>query len=947
MDCGGSCATLCVALAINCGGPAYQGVDGVAYEPDQSFTEEVGAGLNAFCGADECDAVNECPEIAATTDDALYRTDRYCERYFSYHIPLDNGPYRVELHFAEIWFGTNRTNLTGPRVFDVSMEGVPVLDDFNPAAAAGLSLAAVVASHDVSLADGVLDIDLAQVAPNTGPKISAIVIRRRPMVVAPPSCTDQIQNQGETGVDCGGPCPACVVPTDGIFVAPNGVDTNNGTMGSPVQTLERARNLVQAIKTAGLPTGGVNVWLRAGVYARSSVFELTAQDAGEAGKPIVYRGYPGEHAVVAGGVSIPPNAFAPATAADPNWGRLNTAARNNIFVADLSVYTSNYGQHLQHNVSMHTMQELVLDEAGVVYNHRAMMRARWPNPTTDAYGIEHSLADTVVNARPSGCDCGIKAGCTNVGINSSRPSGWQRPNEVWFESVSCHPWDRHAFHVTGISGSTLTLDMATVNKSDGFRANAPLYLYNILEELDIPGEWYVDETNGRLYIYPPTGSVGVSDTVVFSTLTDPVIALSNTHHVTVQDLTVEAGRGALVSIKGGNNNVLQGSHLVGSTVRAMDVQTFEPFGSNVFPTQTTILDNEIADSFTAIIVHGEATNDWIQLIPQNLVIHNNEIHHIWWYGILYTGRTVGHTISNNEIHDTGYVGLRFRGPNHMIELNEFTRVLTDIADYGAIYGGLSLVDRSTIRHNFIHNVRSSVTFDRANGIYLDEGLSGITVYGNIVEDVPNGIGVFLCGGMDNNISNNIFVRTRWALGTLNNLSWIVLPTTEGHSHVLGDLYPVPYRNSAWQTAFPALYALPQPICAPAYNNPACCSAYSPRPICGGVYSASCTASYADSNGCCCQAIDTPSWQSRGFNSPLNSRFVNNVCWQNQTWCTGDLGYGGSAIALGAIENTPNMEGADPLFVNEGALDFNLQSGSPVYTNLPGFQPIPFDAIGRQ
>src|SRR5690606_12576487 len=26
------------------------------------------------------------------------------------------------------------------------------------------------------------------------------------------TCNDGIKNQGETGVDCGGPCPACVVP---------------------------------------------------------------------------------------------------------------------------------------------------------------------------------------------------------------------------------------------------------------------------------------------------------------------------------------------------------------------------------------------------------------------------------------------------------------------------------------------------------------------------------------------------------------------------------------------------------------------------------------------------------------------------------------------------------------------------------------------------------------
>jgi hypothetical protein len=31
-----------------------------------------------------------------------------------------------------------------------------------------------------------------------------------------PSCSDGIQNQGETGVDCGGPCPACPTCGDGI-----------------------------------------------------------------------------------------------------------------------------------------------------------------------------------------------------------------------------------------------------------------------------------------------------------------------------------------------------------------------------------------------------------------------------------------------------------------------------------------------------------------------------------------------------------------------------------------------------------------------------------------------------------------------------------------------------------------------------------------------------------
>src|SRR5690606_33297712 len=35
-----------------------------------------------------------------------------------------------------------------------------------------------------------------------------------PIVVPPPvaTCSDGIQNQNETGIDCGGPCTACVTP---------------------------------------------------------------------------------------------------------------------------------------------------------------------------------------------------------------------------------------------------------------------------------------------------------------------------------------------------------------------------------------------------------------------------------------------------------------------------------------------------------------------------------------------------------------------------------------------------------------------------------------------------------------------------------------------------------------------------------------------------------------
>ena len=152
-------------VAINLGSQqAFTAADGTVFAAD-----ETGVGHASRIKA----------AIAATDDDALYRTGAWHEEGLSYGFALDPGSYRVALHFAETWSGAFAD---GVRVFDVAIEGEVVVDDLDVHAAVGARRALVV-EREVSVGDGVLDLDLLPGVQN--PAIAAIAITRLETGTAP------------------------------------------------------------------------------------------------------------------------------------------------------------------------------------------------------------------------------------------------------------------------------------------------------------------------------------------------------------------------------------------------------------------------------------------------------------------------------------------------------------------------------------------------------------------------------------------------------------------------------------------------------------------------------------------------------------------------------------------------------------------------------------------
>lgn len=137
-------------IKINCGGPALTTIaDGSSWEPSTPYLQTpANSDVNSYSG-----------EIAGTNLDEIYRSNNY-KSSMLFEIPVSNGQYEVNLHFAEIYYGGVRNSKgVGTRVFNVDVEG-GTLNNLDVLAEAGPATA-LVKSFTVDVQDQFLSIALA------------------------------------------------------------------------------------------------------------------------------------------------------------------------------------------------------------------------------------------------------------------------------------------------------------------------------------------------------------------------------------------------------------------------------------------------------------------------------------------------------------------------------------------------------------------------------------------------------------------------------------------------------------------------------------------------------------------------------------------------------------------------------------------------------------------
>jgi glucose/arabinose dehydrogenase/type 1 glutamine amidotransferase len=151
-------------FGLNCGGTETDGtvtIDGLTFDNEP--------GPNVTVTGDPSAYVTEDTEVDNTDNDLLYRTELFGGD-IGFDIAVEDGTYDVILHFAEIFWEES-----GQRIFDVSVQGETLVEDFDIYEEAGHDVAVTKVASGVEVDGGPLTIASSTAVNNT--KFSGIEIR--------------------------------------------------------------------------------------------------------------------------------------------------------------------------------------------------------------------------------------------------------------------------------------------------------------------------------------------------------------------------------------------------------------------------------------------------------------------------------------------------------------------------------------------------------------------------------------------------------------------------------------------------------------------------------------------------------------------------------------------------------------------------------------------------
>lgn len=569
-----------------------------------------------------------------------------------------------------------------------------------------------------------------------------------------------------------------------LFVSPNGNDNNPGTIDQPFATLSRAQKQVRDLLIEHL-NDTLTIYLREGSYILTESFRLNEQDAGTKTYPVIYCAYNNESVSIKGGLEIPVNHAVKVT--DKSiLNRLLPKVRGKICYIDLK----------KHNIQDYGL--LKPRGFGRPYHPSAMEffcnkkpfhLARWPNDSMIPIG---EVIDP--GSVPRKGDFSGRGGIFK--FEEEQPRRWKKADDIWISGYFHYGFADDAVQVKklDLENKTISTEQETMYGFANGSIYQKWYAFNLLEEIDEEGEYYIDRKKGILYFYQPSEKLR---SLELSIMEGPLISIINGSNIHFKGITFECSRGMGIYIEQGQNNKIEDCTFhnlglvaicIGRGIEPFDTLlhngTGKPVSEDLGSWHEHIYDNStfyrhggtgnvisgcniynIASGGISLSGGNRLTLEKGKNIVENCRIYNfNRLDKSYRAGINIDG--VGNEIRHCEIFNCTGSAIYLHGNDHLIEYNEIHHAVMKGDDMGAIYYGRNPSEfGNKVRYNYFHHIGSGdlrAGHRKIIAIYHDDGACGMEVTGNIFYKAGS-YNISLGGGNDNIYRNNIFIDAKLAI----------------------------------------------------------------------------------------------------------------------------------------------------------------------------------------
>lgn len=541
-----------------------------------------------------------------------------------------------------------------------------------------------------------------------------------------------------------------------FHVNPTGDDGGDGSPAHPFKTVPRAQKAVRA----AAKSGPVTVYL-GGTFHLSAPLVFTPEDSGRADAPVVYMAEPGTTATLNGARTL-------SLKWEPWRGGIVRAA-----VPEAKGNQASFDQ--------------------LYLNGQRQVLARYPN------------YDPV--KRMGGLDANALA--------PERVKRWSRPVGAFVHGMQVHDWGSAHSRIAGVDedGTPRLEGGGQVNQRPGHAKE--VFVENLQEELDAPGEWWLDNAEGWLYCFPPPGA-GLTTATVTAARLQQLMEIQGAHgrpvhHLSFRGLSFTGTTRTFLETK---ERLLRGDWCIyrGGALRLEHTEDvtvedcrFEELGGNAlfvsgYNRRTRITANRFASlGASAICLVGDPTavrspqfwdKPWIaaeqlgDLVPGPLtthypadcVIEDNLIHDLGFIEKQVAGVFISMSADIRVRHNTIYHIPRAAicindgaWGGHLIENNDVFDTVRETGDHGPFnswgrdrhWTGDSRETPTARERSRLDNFKTTVI--RHNrlahwgthswGIDLDDGSSNYVV----TENLGLGCSVKLREGYYRVVENNIFI----------------------------------------------------------------------------------------------------------------------------------------------------------------------------------------------